>query len=171
MKVLVSAASKHGSTAEIAVAIARRLGDAGHDVTRLEPNDVAHVEHYDAFVIGSGVYAGHWLAQGKDLVHEVGRHAEGRPVWLFSSGPLGPTTTAADAAGDPGDTVDVSHLAAAVHARGHQVFSGKLDKGVLGFAERAIVAAVRAPDGDFRDWAAIDAWATDIAGQLVTAPA
>ena len=162
MKVLVSAASKHGSTAGIAEAICRRLQAAGHDVTLLEPNDVRHVEQFDAFVLGSGVYAGHWLAQGKDLVHQVARHAEGRPVWLFSSGPLG-TPAQPDH-----DAVDVRHLVEAVHARSHQLFSGKLDRSVLGFAERAIVAAVRAPEGDFRDWAAIEAWAADIAGQLVT---
>ena len=127
-------------------AIGGRLSSSGLDVRGGAPNDVAHVEGFDAFVLGSGVYAGHWLAQGKDLVHEVGRHADGRPVWLFSSGPLG------DAAEPDHDTVDVSHLLASVHARGHALFSGKLDKSVLGFAERAIIAAVRAPDGDFRDW-------------------
>lgn len=159
--VLVSAASKHGATAEIAAAIGRRLAAAGYDVEVLEPNDVSHVERFDAFVLGSGVYAGHWLAQGKDLVHEVARHAEGRPVWLFSSGPLG-----APAQPDH-DAVDVAHLVDAVHARAHRLFSGKLDKSVLGFAERAIVAAVRAPDGDYRDWAAIDVWADEIAGLLI----
>ena len=46
-----------------------------------------------------------------------------------------------------------------------------LDMSVLGFAERAIVKAVRAPEGDFRDWSAIDRWAADIAGQLVAADA
>ncbi len=163
MKVLVSAASKHGSTAGIAEAIARRLEGSGHEVTLLEPNDVTHVERYEAFVLGSGVYAGHWLAQGKDLVREVARHAEGRPVWLFSSGPLGRPAV------PDHDAVDVRHLVESVQARGHELFSGKLDKSVLGFAERAIVAAVRAPEGDFRDWEAIEAWAADIAGQLVPA--
>lgn len=163
MKVLVSAASKHGATAEIAEAIGRRLMAAGHEVTVLEPNEVTHVERFDAFVLGSGVYAGHWLAQGKDLVHQVARQAEHRPVWLFSSGPLG------SPAQPDHDAVDVRHLVEEVRARGHELFSGKLDKSVLGFAERAIVAAVRAPDGDFRNWEAIDAWAGDIAGQLVGA--
>lgn len=163
MKVLVSAASKHGATAGIAEAIGRRLVETGHEITVLAPNDVTDVGRYDAFVLGSGVYAGHWLAQGKDLVHEVARHAEGRPVWLFSSGPLG-TPAVPDH-----DAVDVRHLVEAVAARDHRIFSGKLDKDVLGFAERAIVAAVRAPEGDFRDWSEIEAWAGDIAGQLVPA--
>ena len=71
----------------------------------------------------------------------------------------------------PRSPTTIRHLVDEVHARGHELFSGRLDKSVLGFAERAIVAAVRAPDGDFRNWEAIDAWAGDIAEQLVKAPA
>ena len=48
------------------------------------------------------------------------------------------------------------------------VFAGKLDKDVLGFAEKAIVAAFKAPDGDFRDWEEIRGWASGIAQELKT---
>ena len=47
------------------------------------------------------------------------------------------------------------------------MFAGKLDKKVLGFGERAIVAAFHAPEGDFRDWGAIEAWAHGIADALL----
>jgi menaquinone-dependent protoporphyrinogen oxidase len=50
----------------------------------------------------------------------------------------------------------------------HRVFVGKLDKHSLGVGERLIVRAVGAPEGDFRDWAAIRSWARDIAGVLRT---
>lgn len=43
---------------------------------------------------------------------------------------------------------------------------GKIDKAALGFGERAIVAALRAPVGDFRDWDAVRAFADRIAGAL-----
>jgi menaquinone-dependent protoporphyrinogen oxidase len=46
------------------------------------------------------------------------------------------------------------------------VFAGKLDRSELGFAERAMVRAVHAQEGDFRDWAAIDGFASEIAGGL-----
>lgn len=48
----------------------------------------------------------------------------------------------------------------------HRVFAGKLDKATLTLRERAIVAALRAPEGDFRDWRAIDAFAGEIAEHL-----
>jgi menaquinone-dependent protoporphyrinogen oxidase len=49
---------------------------------------------------------------------------------------------------------------------GHRVFFGALDRTKLGFAERMVVKAVKAPDGDFRDWDEIRAWADAIAADL-----
>jgi len=54
----------------------------------------------------------------------------------------------------------------ATKARGHRLFAGKIDKGKLGFGERALLLALRVPEGDFRDWAEIAAWATMIAGAI-----
>ena len=43
------------------------------------------------------------------------------------------------------------------------MFSVALDTTALGFGERMLVKAVKAPDGDFRDWDEIAAWADEIA--------
>lgn len=53
-----------------------------------------------------------------------------------------------------------------VKAVDHRVFSGRIDPGRLGFAERAVVKALRAPIGDYRDWDVITAWAVEIATAL-----
>jgi len=68
-RVLVSTASKHGATAEIAEEIGRTLretlqerGGSGDDVVEVHPvEEVSSVDNYDAVVLGSAVYAGHWL--------------------------------------------------------------------------------------------------------------
>jgi menaquinone-dependent protoporphyrinogen oxidase len=62
---------------------------------------------------------------------------------------------------------NVAELLDRTRAREHRVFAGKLDKHALGFAEKAVVLALRAPVGDFRDWAAIEAWAGTIADTLL----
>ena len=36
----------------------------------------------------------------------------------------------------------------------------------MGFCERMVVKAVKAPEGDLRDWDEIRAWAAVIAGEL-----
>jgi menaquinone-dependent protoporphyrinogen oxidase len=54
--VLVAYASKHGSTAEIANAVAEALCAAGLRADCLEAVDVRGLESYDAVVLGSAVY-------------------------------------------------------------------------------------------------------------------
>ena len=88
MKVLVTAATKHGATAEIAAAIGEVLGGGpGLDAAAIPPEQVATIDGDDAVVLGSAVYAGHWLAAAKELVDRAGDALAGKPVWLFSSGP------------------------------------------------------------------------------------
>jgi len=159
-RVLVSAGSKHGATAEIARRIAIQLEDSGCDVTSCPPGEARDVEDFDAIVLGSAVYAGHWTADAKDLAQAVGRFEAKPPVWLFSSGPIG------DPPKPEEEPVDVSEIRAATDAREHHVFSGKIDKSMLGFGEKAILMALKVPEGDFRDWDAIDRWASRIAEQL-----
>jgi hypothetical protein len=47
-------------------------------------------------------------------------------------------------------------------------FAGIADRHALGLAERAIFAVVHAPEGDFRCWDEVGAWASDIARTLRT---
>ena len=60
---------------------------------------------------------------------------------------------------------------ALVGARGHRTFPGMVDRKRLGFGEKAIMAAVQAPEGDYRPWDEIEAWAREIAAALVADPA
>lgn len=163
MKILVSAASKHGATADIATAIAERLVAAGHEADVLAPDAVTSVAGYDAAVIGSGVYIGHWLDVAKALVERVGEELATKPVWLFSSGPVG------DPPKPEEDPADLPELMAATGARGHRLFAGLVDKSRLGLGEKVILKAVRAPEGDYRPWDEIRAWADEIAAELARA--
>jgi menaquinone-dependent protoporphyrinogen oxidase len=164
MKILVASASKHGSTAEIAGAIGERLSMDGHDVDVRPAEAVEGVAGYDAIVLGSGVYAGHWLDAAKKLIERDGAVLAARQVWLFSSGPIG------DPAKPDGEPSEVADLVARTGAVGHRVFAGKIDRHELGFAERAILAVVKAPEGDFRPWDAVHGWAVEIGGVLRSGP-
>ena len=163
MRVLVTAASRHGATYEIAEAIAAGLGQRGVGAEARPAEGIEAIDGYDAGVIGSAVYVGRWLEPARDLVDAQAAALAGLPVWLFSSGPLGPP----DSLKPEGDPVDVADLMAASSALEHRVFAGRLDKKLLGFGEKAVVIAVRAPEGDFRDWEAIDGFAGEIAEHLL----
>ncbi|WP_372595094.1 flavodoxin domain-containing protein [Actinotalea sp.] len=174
MRVLVAYASRHGSTEGIARRIADDLCAAGFDAEPRKVGQVSDLRPYGAVVVGSAVYIQHWLRDATSFV--MGHHAElaGVPVWLFSSGPLG--TEDVDTSGR--DVFEATRpkewddVAPAVGSRGERVFRGAWDDHLppVGIAERMLrlMPATRdsMPVGDFRDWDAIDAWASQIAGEL-----
>lgn len=157
MRILVTAATKYGATGEIAQAIGAVLSERGLDTTVVPPEQVQGLDDYDAVVLGSAVYAGHWLQPARELVDRSSEALAARPVWLFSSGPIG------DPPKPEEDPVDVAEIMGATKAREHRVFAGKLVKRQLSFPDKAIASALRVPEGDFRDWEEVKAWAAGIA--------
>ncbi|WP_016932412.1 flavodoxin domain-containing protein [Rhodococcus sp. R1101] len=156
MKVLVSVASRHGSTAEIATALAASMRHRGAQVDVNAPEHVDDLGAYDVVVLGSAVYRGRWLRSAREFAERYASELRERDVYLFSSGPV--------ASG--GRRVDTSYDACAVAERvaacEHRTFPGKLDPAVLGTGERMVVRMFGAPSGDFRDWDAIGAWGARI---------
>ncbi len=172
MTVLVAYASKHGATQGLAERIAKTLVSEGHaaDVRAL-PDD-GDVDAYEACVIGSALYMGRWRKEAVAFVRQYGAALARRPVWLFSSGPLG--TVATDAKGRDLCSVNAPkegpELEGAVRPRDHRVFFGALDPKELTLTERSLrkLPAARAvmPAGDFRNWPEVERWARDIANEL-----
>jgi menaquinone-dependent protoporphyrinogen oxidase len=160
MKVLVAYGSRHGATVEVASAIASALRGTGTDVELRSVSDVGGVEQYDAVVVGSAVYMGRWVEEARSFLASNEAALLARPTWLFSTGPVGtPPVPSAEAP-------EVESMVQRVAARGHRTFPGKLDRSELGLLERAAVAIVKAPDGDYRDWPAVAAWAAEIGAAL-----
>jgi menaquinone-dependent protoporphyrinogen oxidase len=161
MTILVAYASKYGSTQGIAERIAEQLRHLGKPAEARSMDDVSDPGRYEAFVLGSGLYAGSWLKEGKEWVHGHQAILAQHPVWLFSSGPLG--TEVKDAEQQPKEMAEFQQ---ALRPRDERIFFGALDYHKLSFPERMILKAMRAPEGDFRDWPAIEAWAASIARDL-----
>jgi menaquinone-dependent protoporphyrinogen oxidase len=157
MKALVTVASRHGSTAALGDAVASGLRRRGFDVDVVAPDDVADVAPYDVVVIGSAVYAGHWLRAATRLVQRHSAALRWRDVWLFSSGPLGASPVPA------GEPVDVTAMVSESGARGHALLAGALERDELSLAERLVIRTVKTPYGDFRDWDEVDRWVDQIA--------
>lgn len=169
-RVLVSAASRHGATAEIGEAIATALREAGVDAECRPPERVEVTSDYDAFVFGSAVYAGHWLPDAIDLCERLGPDLKGRPVWVFSSGPVGPEDSklVKKMWTDPVDLEQVRETTGAIE---HRMFAGRLERSELGRAQRVALFFFKRLDGDFRAWPKVRAWAEEIAGAISsTAP-
>lgn len=164
-KVLVAYASKHGATAEIAEQIAAVLRGAGLPVQVAPVGEVEDVTSYSAVVLGSAVYMGRWRREASRFVTRHADRLADRYTWIFSSGPTDE--------GDPEELTNGWALPKPLQATIERIvpcdvklFHGKLDPDELGVFERWIVRTVKAPMGDFRDPATIEAWAQGIAATL-----
>ena len=186
-KVLVVYASRHGGTRGIAERIGETLRSEQLDVTVAPASAPPDVDISDAFVIGSAVYMGRWLDDGIDFLDRHEALLANRPTWLFSSGPLPGSTKSTDSK-DPledalgpsvgpgsGGREKIAELSAMIEPRAHKDFTGAYDPNdsPKTFGERLVrmVPASKGilPAGDFRDWAAIEAWAREIARGLRSA--
>jgi menaquinone-dependent protoporphyrinogen oxidase len=164
-KILVVYASKHGATAEIADKIGQVLRQAGLQVDVLPVDRAGDLAPYEAVVLGSAVYYGQWRKEAVAWLTANETLLAGRPVWLFSSGPTG-----------KGDPLELAQgwrfptkqqpLADRIKPRDIALFHGALDANKINFFEKFVLKNVKAPTGDFRDWAAITAWAEAIAAAL-----
>ena len=161
MAVLVAYASKHGATEGIAERIAEKLRQSGKEAEARPVETVTDPGGYEAFVIGSAIYYGSWLKEAVEWVRSNQAVLAAHPVWLFGSGPLG--TEVKD---DEPLPKEMTEFQQAIKPRDQRIFFGVLDPGHMSFGERVVAKAVRAPQGDFRDWEAIDAWAVSIARAL-----
>lgn len=164
MRVLVAIASKHGSTWEIGRAIGNALNAQGvrADMRRIEQIRSPEVlGRYDGFVIGSAVYAGRWLRPAVAFIEDHLLELSQALVWLFSSGPIGLPLKP-----HPASAVDVRDITKRLRVREHRILAGELDKRHLSLPERIVTFAVHAPQGDFRNWPEIRAWAKGIADSL-----
>jgi menaquinone-dependent protoporphyrinogen oxidase len=177
MSVLVAYATRYGATQGIAERIAGTLKSEGLEVELQAAGAVRDVNRHDAFVIGSAAYLGSWLKEASGLVRRNRERLATKPVWLFSSGPLGTATKDSQGrdvlvASQPKEFVE---FAGTVKPRGTQVFFGALDHTKLRGAHRlfSLVPASQKVliEGDFRDWKQIEAWSRNIARELAATPA
>ncbi len=164
INVLVAYGSKHGATEEIAERIARSLRAAGHEPVVRTAGEVRDLDRYDAVVLGSAVYGGRWRRDARRLLRRLRSSLDQRPLWLFSSGPVG------ESAPDPADRWQhprwVREAGERLEARDQTVFRGRIPAEPSNMMERAVARQTPGGELDGLEPAAIDAWAERIAAAL-----
>jgi menaquinone-dependent protoporphyrinogen oxidase len=172
MRVLIAYESKYGATEGIAERLGERLRQRGLEAEVARCSEIREASGYDAYVVGSATYEFNWRKSARKFVR---RHADvlsAHPTWLFSSGPLGTETV--DKEGNDvlkgAEPKQFAEFTGLIHPRGTQVFRGAYHHDKIRGGDRIVawMPGIRdiLPEGDFREWDAIDGWADSIADSL-----
>lgn len=160
-RILVAYATKQGSTAGVAEAVARELAAAGleSDLAALPSAD--SLEGCDGVVLGMPLYMGKPL----DLAPFVARHRDTLSCTPVAAFGVGLTPAVPEPKPEQVEQALKALIDALVPVRpvAATLFAGALDPSRMGFAERAVTRLLGAPSGDFRDWNAIAVLARGLA--------
>jgi menaquinone-dependent protoporphyrinogen oxidase len=157
-KMLVTYATKRGSTRDVAEAIAGQLRRLGRDVD-LWPADVAGaVDTYSAVVLGGALYMGRWHPDARAFLKRHRKALAHRPVAVFALGPL--TLEESDVTGSRKQLERALRKVPEVKPISVAIFGGVVDPDQLRFPFN------RMPAGDARDWDAIAEWTTQVSAVI-----
>ena len=158
-RVLVAYASRHGSTKEIAERIADELSAMDTPATTAEMKSVSSVNEFDLIILGAPLYMGKLEKDFSRFISRFGSDLEKTQVAGFAVG-LAPIKNESQAVQEAMDTLNAGF--GSIKPVSVALFAGRLDPEKLSFISRKIIAMVKAPTGDFREWDKISAWAREI---------
>lgn len=161
--ILVCYASVSGSTGEVAEAIGDVLRQEDTAVTVLPVEEVTDVRAYSAVVVGSSIRVGRWLPQAIRFLETEQTLLANVPVAYFTTCLTMINDTAESRRIVLGYMEPLLHLAPQIEPVGIGLFSGSLDP-----ERRQVIPGDIGPQGDYRDWDAIRAWAAEIRPALLT---
>ena len=155
-RILVAHASRHGSTREVADAVAATLSARGLSVNVMPAAEVAHLRGYAGVVLGGALYTGRLH---KDARRFLARHHDALESRVFAVFALGPRTLEPDDLAGSRAQLERA-LASAPPPVSVAVFGGALKPEELRFPFN------RMPASDARDWTAIETWASELAAHV-----
>lgn len=158
-KVLVAYATKHGSTAEVAEAVAATLAEEGLDVDVERAAAVESVAPYELVVLGGSIYMGRWHEDAKSFLKRHADALSGRRLALFAMGPR--TLAEADVLASRQQLESSLKRFPQLEPVAVAIFGGVVDPEKLHFPFS------RMPASDARDWDAIRRWTEELAGAPV----
>jgi menaquinone-dependent protoporphyrinogen oxidase len=167
--ILVTYATRYGSTQEVAETIAGTLRDAGLDVDIQPARDVRALESYDAVVLGAPLYVGRWHEQAHSFLSKFHEALLRRSVAIFALGPL--STDEAEMLGTRRQLDNELGKYPWLKPVALELFVGKYDPAKLSFSHKLLTIAPASPlhgkpASDNRNWTAIRAWASELAADF-----
>jgi menaquinone-dependent protoporphyrinogen oxidase len=150
-RVLVAHASKYGSVEEVARYVAAVLRDRGVSCAVVPAREAEHVVDYDLVVLGTGLYMGRLHREARRFLKRHHADLADVPFAVFAMGPL---------SSEPEEKEKVRPQLERglerypdVHPRLREIFGGVIDPEAMSFPFSHM------PEGDYRDWDEIRAFA------------
>ncbi len=162
-RILVAYATRLGSTSDVAETIGQVLRDAGADVEVLPVAEVIDLDSYDALVLGSAIRVGKPLPELVQFASRNELALSGLPVAYFAV-----CATMKEDTPEHRDVV-VGYLEPLRRIKeplSIGLFAGAFEYGKVNRLVRWVLKALHAPEGDWRNWDEIRAWAADLASRL-----
>lgn len=165
-KILIAYATGAGSTGEVAEAIGQELREAGAEVDVRLAKGVKEISPYRAVIVGSAIRMGKLLSDATKFVKKKRKALSQVPVAYFVV-----CLTMKEDTKESRRTVEgyLDPLAEMVKPVEVGLFPGVLDCDKLGFPWGTMIRRAKDefPEGDYRDWEAIRAWARHLHGRLM----
>lgn len=169
-RILVTYASRTGSTAEVAEAIGRTLSDGGAQVDVIPMQDVKDLSLYQAVVAGSAIRGSKWLPEAMQFVQTHRSVLAQKRTAMFTVCIAMAMKNAANyRSGLMNWMVPARTL---VKPLREGLFAGRLDFSKIPWNKDGILLRLSVvlgifPRGDHRDWNAIRAWAETVVPVLL----
>lgn len=160
-RILVTYASRCGSTGGVAEVIGQVLCEAGTPADVRLAGKVSDLSPYRAVVVGGAIRMGNWLPEAVEFMNRHRNMLVQMPTAYFVT-----CMTMKDDSAENRQKVmaylePVRRKSPEIKPVSTGLFAGATDFGKLSFVYRSILKAKGTPEGDFRDWTAIRRWAAD----------
>jgi len=163
-KVLVVYGTKSGCTTGVAEEIGKTLAAEGASVDVVPAERAGDPSGYDAVVVGSGIRAGQWHEVVRTWVAGNAESLKTRPVAFYTCGLM--INEGSEKIAEVTAYTDPLIEQTGVKPVDLGLFAGWNEPKKFSFAERMIMKVMKTPQGDFRDFAAIDEWTRGAASKL-----
>jgi menaquinone-dependent protoporphyrinogen oxidase len=158
-KILIAYASKCGSTAEISQKIGEVLSTHNLRVDVKPVGEITDIRGYQAVVIGSAIRFGQWLPEGISFLKSNHDALQSKPTAMFT---VHMQNTGDSAEARTNRELYVKAAREQITPKVEKYFTGMIEMSRLSFLERIVYKAVKAKDGDDRDWNDIQSWAESL---------
>jgi menaquinone-dependent protoporphyrinogen oxidase len=163
-QILITYATRAGSTAEIASEIGQTLEKNGLNVEIKPVRQVASLSGYQTVLLGSPIRMGSWLPEMVKFIQAHQAALNALPTALFTVHML---NVGEDESSRTARTAYVAPVRTLLPNAQQAFFTGRMDFSRLSLLDRFIAKMVKAVESDQRDWNAIQQWAQTLSLQII----